>query len=91
MSIEVWDEIARVCEGFSEAKHNEVSRMMARAEGYAWGYQDRGPKAEYDTQKALDFAKAYALHAARYEAGKIGFRRNVADAYKRWQETGEIE
>ncbi len=69
-------------------KQGEVKELHAQAIGYVWGWQDA--RGEHDTSVSWDFGIAYCIHAAYFALEVNSFRRPIHEAFKSWQEFGEI-
>ncbi|WP_147403903.1 hypothetical protein [Nocardia panacis] len=78
-AIQPWDQ-------FHRAAHISscVAEVFARAEGYAWGWQDAGGPAQLDDFQAADFARAYALGMAEVLTGGRTTHPTVSQAWKAW-------
>lgn len=63
--------------------------LHAQAISYVWGYQDAGGEVK-DTQRSTEFGWAYGVVALRYELSQLGMRPPIQDAWRSWQEHGEI-
>lgn len=72
--------------GFKAA---EVNRLMDQAISYVWGFQDAGGEVK-DTQRSTEFGWAYGVVAARFVREESGSRPPIQDAWRSWQEHGEI-
>lgn len=66
-----------------------IERLTDQAIGYVWGFQDAGGEVK-DTQRSTEFGRRYGIVAARFELAQIGSRPPIQDAWRSWQEHGEI-
>jgi hypothetical protein len=74
----------------SPAYRADVDFSHGQGVAYVWGRQDAGESPK-DTGESTEFGNAYGLHAARYAAQLISFRRNIRDAFERWRDGKPIE
>jgi hypothetical protein len=81
------DAIGRILPG----ARPEIESLTDKAIAYVWGYQDAGGEVR-DTQRSTEFGWAYGTVAAKAEwlTGGLGMRPPIQDAWKSWQEHGEI-
>lgn len=84
-----WDAFQKAREEVPESRMRTVIVLEAQALAYVWGFQDAGGEVR-DTARSTEFAWAYGTIAARYESGKDGMRPPIQDAWKSWNEFGEI-
>jgi hypothetical protein len=68
-----------------------VRTLTDQAIAYVWGFQDAGGEVR-DTQRSTEFGWAYGTVAAKFEwqSGGMGSRPPIQDAWRSWQEHGEI-
>jgi hypothetical protein len=72
-----------------EGKKNVVHMAIAQAMGYVWGWQDGGASPK-DSDVAWNFAYAYGVHEAEFQAEKRSSRYPIRDAFTSWLAHGEI-
>lgn len=75
--------------GVPERLKATVDRLCSQAVSYVWGFQDAGGEVK-DTERSTEFGYAYGVVCARYELGGHGMRPPIQDAWKSWQQYGEI-
>lgn len=67
---------------------NDVAAKVQQAMAYSWGWQDKA--GVNDSDESLAFGYAYGIHCCEFELEMRCHRRNVADAFRRWTKTGDI-
>lgn len=76
--------MTRACAAFTEAGVTKVGLSNAKAQGYAWGWQDCNKGAVRDTGDASEFGYAYGTITAHYEDGKRGTLPSIQRAWEAW-------
>ncbi|WP_107657453.1 hypothetical protein [Nocardia suismassiliense] len=66
-----------------------VAEAYARAEGYAWGWQDARSE-QADSAQATTFAHAYALYLAEFLTQQRCFVHSVPRAWQAWLHAGDV-
>lgn len=66
-----------------------VDMLCSQAVAYVWGWQDAGGEVR-NTERSTEFGYAYGTVVARYEARWISSYPPIQDAWRSWQEHGEI-
>lgn len=74
-----------------ETARATVDRLCSQAVAYVWGFQDAGGTVR-DPERSAEFGYAYGIVAAKYEWQRdgLGSRPAIQDAWRSWQEYGEI-
>lgn len=89
MSTSTWTAFENARADVPESRMRTVTVLEAQALAYVWGFQDAGGEVK-DSSRATEFAWAYGIIAAHYESGKASSRPPIQDAWRSWNEFGEI-
>lgn len=68
---------------------DEADRLCSQAVSYVWGFQDAGGEVK-DTNRSTEFGYAYGIVRAKCALSMISSAPPIQDAWKSWQEFGEI-
>jgi hypothetical protein len=85
----MWTAYHSLTDSLPDKGQEVVTRLTNQAMSYVWGFQDAGGEVK-DTERASQFGWAYGIVAGRYEHAQIGSRPAIQDAWRSWQEHGEI-